>query len=287
MPALYRMPVFYVVILVGLAAYGIGHGFRSVDVGPVLEVAEETPRPIRVATDADDRPIPDGILRTADGLRRKVVVKDLAVVCQVDPKGRRAVGKPLDYFAIRYVFGEQPGWFQVGPMGGPPQGWVPASSVLEWDTRLMARPTPRDGRPRLVIYRDESCLVDALAGRTCPRHSGRCPTEGEEPPDSAAPAGSSTEGPPLGFPILRSKSVGGGVIYEVASLVKDQAGAPILPKEPPADLRPYLKVGRCRVRDRHDGLDAVDDRVGAATGERPGGLGLAAIRRRQAPVCLG
>ena len=63
------------------------------------------------------------------------------------------MGKPLDYFAIRYLIGEEPAGhperFQVGPMGGPPQGWVPASAVLEWDTRLMARPTPRAGRPPL------------------------------------------------------------------------------------------------------------------------------------------
>ncbi len=32
------------------------------------------------------------------------------------------------------------------------------------------------------------------------------------------------------------------MIHEVASLVKDQGSAPILPTEPPPDLRPYLKV---------------------------------------------
>ena len=74
----------------------------------------------------------------------------------------------LDYFAIRFVFGEsppdRPTMIQVGPSGGPAAGWVPMASVLEWDTRLMARPTPRAGRPALVIYREETCLLDALAG---------------------------------------------------------------------------------------------------------------------------
>ncbi len=241
MPALYRMPVFYLVVLVAVVAYGVGHGFGPEKVSPTIEPEspEDAPRPIRVATDDEDRSTKDGILRTADGLRRKVVVKDLAVVCRTDPGGGKVVGKPLDYFAIRFLYGEKPAQFQVGPMGGPPQGWVPASAVLEWDTRLMARPTPRAGRPPLVIYRDESCLVDALAGRTCARHQGRCPTEGEEPSDTSP---SSNDRPPLGFPILSSKSVDGRVIHEVASLVKDQARAPILPSEPPPDLRPYLKV---------------------------------------------
>jgi hypothetical protein len=243
MPALYRMPVFYLLVIVGLFAYGVGVGFRPKPISVPVDLTVEPPPPIRVATEEDDKPTPDGILRTADGLRRKVVVKDLAVVCLADSWSGRVVGKPLDYFAIRYIYDEKPAAhperFQVGPMGGPPQGWVPASAVLEWDTRLMARPTARAGRPPLVIYRDESCLVDALAGQTCPRHGSRCPLEGEEPAQAASDPG---EGPPLGFPILSSKSVNGKVIHEVASLVKDQALAPILPSEPPPDLRPYLKA---------------------------------------------
>jgi hypothetical protein len=243
MPALYRMPVFYLLVLVGLVAYGFGVGFAPRVTVPVVESSEEPLPPIRVATEEDDRPTPDGILRTADGLRRKVVVKDLAVICRSDPSGGRVVGKPLDYFAIRYIYNEEPAGqlerFQVGPMGGPPQGWVPASAVLEWDTRLMARPTPRAGRPPLMIYRDESCLVNSLAGQICARHGGRCPLEGEEPAEGSSDPG---DGPPLGFPILSSKSVNGRVIHEVASLVKDKASAPILPTEPPPDLRPYLKV---------------------------------------------
>ena len=244
MPALYRMPVFYLLVLIGLVTYGVVHGFGSKEVQSevIPESTEDAPRPIRVAKDDEDRSPKDGILRTADGLRRKVVVKDLAVVCRADSGGGKGVGKPLDYFAIRFLYGElpadRPTQFQVGPMGGPPQGWVSASSVLEWDTRLMARPTPRSGRAALVIYRDESCAVDALAGRMCRRHQGRCPTEGEE----ASGDPSSTERPPLGFPILSSKSVEGNVIHEVASLVKDQAQAPILPSEPPPDLRLYLKM---------------------------------------------
>ncbi len=83
MPALYRMPVFYLAVLVGTLAYGVGIGFRSEPIVPPTEPLEEPPPPIRVATEEDDRPKPDGILRTADGLRRKVVVKDLAVVLPV------------------------------------------------------------------------------------------------------------------------------------------------------------------------------------------------------------
>ena len=109
-------------------------------------------------------------------------------------------------------------------MGHPPDG--PADS--------------RSGRPPLVIYRDESCLVRSLGGEECDRHPDGCPTEGEEGAEATEAA--TAEGPPLGFPILASKSVGGRTIHEVASLVKDQAREPIRPAEPPPDLRRHLKV---------------------------------------------
>lgn len=250
MPALYRMPVFYLAMLAVALAYAIGRGSGSGrdDVSPMAGAPEDRPRVVPKEADEEDRSTRDGILRTADGLRRKVVIRDLAVVCRTDPGGRKSVGPPLDYFAIRYVYGAEPAGdpahFRVGPMGGPPQGWVPSASVLEWDTRLMARPTPRAGRPPLAIYRDGPCLVDAIAGRACPRHPVGCPTEGEEAARSPAGPlpGSTGEGPPLGFPILASKSVDGRTIFEVASLVRDRARAPILPAEPPPDLRAYLRT---------------------------------------------
>jgi len=246
MPALYRMPVFYLALLVGAGAYAIGHRSRpprAVEAAP--EVVEPIPRVAAAkGAEVEGGSAGDGILRTAEGLRRKVVVRDLAVGCRTEPGGGKVAGPPLDYFAIRYLHGEEPpgqsAWFRVGPRDGPPQGWVPASAVLEWDTRLMARPTARQGRQPLVIYRFEDCLAASLEGIACPRHPGDCPREGEEA-EGPAPGGSD-DAPALGLPILSSRSVGGRTIFEVASLVRDSAPTPILPAEPPPDLRPYLKV---------------------------------------------
>ncbi len=247
MPALYRMPVFYLLMLVGAVAY--------------LAVDRYRPEPVVVPTDSSVRAAihppaivrnetavveggsaDDGILRTPDGLRRKVVVKDLAVVPRGGPGTGGSVGTSLDYFAIRYLHAadppNNPDWLQLGARGAGAQGWVPASSVLEWDTRLMARPTARKGRPRLVIYRDEACLVDSVEGRVCPRHGGSCPTQGEEPgsgDDDSKP-------PPLGMPILSTAEVGGHTLFEVASLVKDAPSQQIRPTEPPPDLRGYLRA---------------------------------------------
>src|SRR5258708_17523675 len=105
MPALYRMPVFYLLLMIGAGAYALsGHGSRTPT--ETASSIDPTPGPPRVARsvaeeEAADRV--DGILRTPEGLRRQVVVKDLAVVCRSDPGGGRPAGAPLDYFALRYV----------------------------------------------------------------------------------------------------------------------------------------------------------------------------------------
>lgn len=244
MPALYRMPVFYLAAM--LLASGIGLTLLARGKADGTPAAPRTPEvaPHPAALDIPEAPEPadDGILRTAEGLRRKVVVKELGVVCRDAAENGREVGPPLDYFAIRYLYGEWPDAFLIGPRGGPPQGWVPSRSVLEWDTRLMARPTPREGRPPLVIFREEPCLLDALAGRTCPRHGGHCPTEGQESDETPVQEAAS----PLGLPILQSRAIPQPdgttrTIFEVASLVRDRPPPPPPPEEPPADLRPALR----------------------------------------------
>jgi hypothetical protein len=258
MPPLYRMPVFYLAVLTLAAVIGVGSWVTAVTTIVPVPRAERSVAPDPALARSKPVSLPesapsDGILRTAEGLRRKVVVKDLDVACQSAPDGGRSVGKPLDYFAIRFLYGEhptdRPRMFQLGPRDGPPQGWVSTGAVLEWDTRLMVRPTPRAGRPSLVIYREERCLLDALAARLCPRHHGRCPTEGEEAPDAGSDVpktGTLAAATALGMPILRSRSIpepdgSTRTIFEVASLVHDQAPPPPPPEAPPADLMPALR----------------------------------------------
>jgi hypothetical protein len=248
MPAFYRMPVFYLVGATALTVVGLRH-WRP---GEQRSRATQSRAPVAPAiqpaapTQASQSPDPDpadAILRTPEGLRRKIVVKDLDLVGRSEPAGGVAVGKPFDYFSIHYLYGEthaEPRMLQVGTRDGKAMGWVPATSVLEWDTRLMARPTADPSRPPLVVYRERSCLLDRLAGRECPRHGQECPTEGEEADRSAA--GSA---PAAGLPILAAQSIPQATgpvrtIFEVASLVRDLAPVPE-PAVPPVDLQPALK----------------------------------------------
>jgi len=252
MPALHRMPIFYLCILflAGLSMLGAWIGNSDpITAGVGIGVANEraagkesrrlkSPPPKQTRRDADDR-----ILRTPEGLRRKVLVKDLGVLCQSGPGQREVSGAPLDYFAIRYLYAAEPSdlptHFQISDERSAPPCWVPTESVLEWNTRLMARPTPRSGRPPLVLFREEACLLDALAGRACPRHSGACPTEGEERAEGAKRSA-------LGLPILQSRSIpqaDGSVrtVFQVASLVHDQAPPLPPPAAPPPQYLPALK----------------------------------------------
>lgn len=249
MPPLHRMPVVYAVALLIGVALALGSWVRSPRAPARGEPAPAAPSSESSST-LSSPPAPaeasqpdDPILRTPDGLRRKVVVKQLDIVCRTAPEGGKPVGAPLDYFSIRFLYGqwpdEDPTAFQIGPRDGPAQGWVSGSAVLEWDTRLMARPTPRRGRPPLVIYREESCLRDVLAQRACPRHRGRCPTEGEE---AVVGAGSTA----MGLPILESRAVkqqdgSTRTLFRVASLVRDQARPKPPPPAPPAELLPALR----------------------------------------------
>jgi hypothetical protein len=152
-----------------------------------------------------------------------------------DPTGS---GSPLDYLAIRYIYAESPTMFEVGRPDGR-DGWISRASALEWDTRLMARPTPKAGRPSLVIYEQRGCLESKLSGRKCPQHEGACPTVGEE-----SSGASEADSAVLGWPVLGSKPFKGtgGVathLLEVAPLVNDKAPPP---SEPPADLKPALRT---------------------------------------------
>ncbi len=240
MPALYRMPIVYIVLLLIAAAYPIGMRLttRATSSSVSIVAPEEPSSSSSSAIRKPDPLLPlnlvnDGILRSPEGLRRKVVIRDLTTRPMDKPEGGRAVGSPLDYFSIHYIRAESGGLVQIGPESGSARGWIPSSAAIEWETRLMARPTARAGRPPLILFRDPSCLLDSLAGRVCPRHSGRCPTEGEE--SSRVPiAGELTI---LGFPILATRSIpqpdGSTLsIHEVASLVNDQA--PVTTKREPS-----------------------------------------------------
>ncbi|MEO6809217.1 MAG: vWA domain-containing protein [Isosphaeraceae bacterium] len=247
MPPFYRMPIVYLAALV-LATLAVvaSVGRRPIATANVPNAPEIVihPRPVPQSPGPPDPEPKDGILRTADGLRRKVVVKDLGVVCRSEPLGGHSVGPDLDYFSIHFVYEESPAddprMVQIGPMTGPPLGWVSTNAVLEWDTRLMARPTPTTGRPPLVIYRERICLEAALRETRCPEHSGPCPIQGEEP-------GESTNGQAatLSLPILESETVAlpdgaASTVFQVASLVRDQA--PLVPTAAPnADALPLLR----------------------------------------------
>jgi hypothetical protein len=248
MARLLRMPIVYLAALLAAAVVGMAsrHGGSGPRAAAPAVPSSPATGPPRAPADAAPTPEPgptDPILRTPEGLRRKVLVRGLGVRCRSAPVGGVPTGPPLDYFSIHFVLEDPAGAarMRLADREGRPIGWAARDALLEWDTRLMARPTPRGGRPRLVLYREASCLLDALAGRACPRHGRDCPIEGEEP----AEPGGEADGPSLGLPILQSRSIpepdgSTRTVFEVASLVRDLAPLPP-PDRPPPELAEKLR----------------------------------------------
>jgi hypothetical protein len=249
---LHRMPVAYVGVLVlgatGLAVWTFGTPKPKLVTSSLVSVPDEsTEANVPPPPDPVEGQASDGILRTPEGLRRKVVVKTLGERLDAKPGGGAPFGKPLDYFSICFVYGQSQGGthpaVQVGTRTPPPLGWVPKNALLEWDTRLMARPTSDHERAALEIFQEEECLLNALSGRECPQHPrpAGCPIVGAEPNSQATAAPRAV----LGLPILRAKSTvmrdgSRQTLFQVAGLVRETMPPPP-PPEPPADLRLALK----------------------------------------------
>ena len=62
-------------------------------------------------------------------------------------------------FLPLYVYGEQPGWFQIGPsIASGPEGWVRSASVVEWKQNIVAAFTNPAGRKRQILFDSEDHL---------------------------------------------------------------------------------------------------------------------------------
>ncbi len=228
-PALYRMPVAYLALAVVAGLWLVARGSPRRGDGASVSPSFAAPLLDQLVARAEPQfsrdPGSDAVPR------RKVVVRELDLVPRRMPDSD-ASGSPLDYYGVRFVHDESPTMLQVGPRTGVPDGWVPRESVIEWDTRLTARPLTRGARPPLVIYREEPCAAAVATGRPCPKHAGRCPIEGEE----------SSEGDsdrPFGWPVLQSRWIPAAdgtprAIYEVAAPVSDRA--------PPAPRPEWLRA---------------------------------------------
>lgn len=226
MPPLYRMPITYVALVlvggvVGLVALGSGNEPAP---GPVVEEGP-TPPP-EIGPDPDDP-----ILRTPEGLRRKVLVRHPRLRHRDAPQGIM-VGEEVNHFSIAYVYEEAEGAVRVGGDDGQARGWLPRSSLIDWNTRLMLRPVSR----RAAWFAAKECLLHDLAGRACPQHTGE-----EGCPHVPVPEDQVAKESPMGWPVIQTESVPRAsgpdrTIFEVALLLDE--GAPVADvRIPESDLK--------------------------------------------------
>lgn len=220
MPALHRMPITYLTILVvgiGAAIVSLTRPGGSETTNPIPADTTASAKPAESKAPVPPAPAPDdGILRTTGGLRRKVLVRSTGLRFQNQPQGVQTVGREPGLYSLAYVYGEAAEAFRVGPAVGPPIGWLPKDGLIEWDTRLMARPTSPDA----VMFVERSCLLDDLAGRACARHPSGCPK-------AVMPQDRRQDKVPMGLPVIVSESIPQPdgperTIFEVASPVRER-----------------------------------------------------------------
>ncbi len=66
-------------------------------------------------------------------------------------------------FQPLYVYGVQPGWYQVGPsISGGPTAWVQAQNVVEWKQNIVAAFTNAAGRQRQLLFASEARLRELM-----------------------------------------------------------------------------------------------------------------------------
>jgi hypothetical protein len=106
-----------------------------------------------------------------NGIHAKALVIAEGTRCLDHVPGGELVGTPLSYFRPYFIF-------EVHPKSGPPEfyrlgataqksslvGWVPATAVARWDTRVGVRPILDGERrvPPLVVYADKEALKELL-----------------------------------------------------------------------------------------------------------------------------
>lgn len=133
----------------------------------------------------------DCLVDETTGIRAKVLVTEEGVRCQDAVPGGGLVGNPLRHFFPYYVFDAwprtgEPEYYRIGatPRRQSIKGWIPATSVVRWDTRVGVRYLRRDdGRvPPLRLFSSPDPLVEILqTGRTDERPIARATLEGSGP----------------------------------------------------------------------------------------------------------
>ncbi|MDX2039377.1 MAG: hypothetical protein SFX72_22210 [Isosphaeraceae bacterium] len=190
MPALHRMPIFYIVLAFATLCAWLVLRPRT---DPVRAIDPPPPSPSSPAESPriDRKAVPEVL---ESGLRRKVML---------GPQGARldsdaGDSTTLEPNAILFRFGEDARGVLVG-RSRDPEGRVDPNALLEWNSRLTAFPTPSFGRPLIQIFGERQCLEASILARGCELHAATCPTLASENDHSAFPTAAS-----IGWPILDS-----------------------------------------------------------------------------------
>lgn len=149
------------------------------------------------------------------GIRRKVLIVERGVRCLESAGGGNLTGQSLRFFQPYFVFEVYPAdgaaeYYRIGPTPRRDSivGWVAASQVSPWDTRLGARyRRGADSRtPPLLVYADPQALQDLVV-------------QGSTTKSPIARGGSSDRGGWMPWPITETvQFTSNGRVYEFVKL---------------------------------------------------------------------
>ncbi len=91
-------------------------------------------------------------------LYQRVITHPNAQILQKPEQGAPIIQNTVKSFTVFYVFTRENNWLEVGPVGGPPLGWIEATATTAWNQSLTLLLTPRGGRDPLLFFRDEQAL---------------------------------------------------------------------------------------------------------------------------------
>ncbi len=109
-------------------------------------------------------------------LYQRVITHPGASILYSPQAGAQTATSDVKSFSVYYVFARQGDFLQVGPVGGPPLGWIEKNKTTDWNQSLTLLLTPRSGRDPVLFFREEKglmelCSADDMQSRLSTIHS--------------------------------------------------------------------------------------------------------------------
>ncbi len=99
-------------------------------------------------------------------LYQRIVTHPNAKLVQDAQDGAKVLQENIKTFSVYYVFARKDNWLQIGPVGGPPLGWIKKEQSTDWNQSLTLLLTERSNRDPLLFFKNAQSLQDLCTAPT-------------------------------------------------------------------------------------------------------------------------